>query len=191
MKRLEKDFYERPTAMVARDLLGKVLVRVDTYGRTSGMIVETEAYLGPGDPASHAHRGSTPRSSIMFGPSGFAYVYFSYGMHNLFNVVTEKDGVAGAVLVRALEPLEGVDIMLKRRGHVKKTDIASGPARLTQAMGIGLELNGFSLTGEDLFIVEEGLKVGEMVSTTRIGISDGKESLLRFYIKASSHVSKK
>ncbi len=189
--RLEESFFERPTPLVARELLGKILVHDDGNHLTSGIIVETEAYLGPGDPASHAHREATSRSGIMFGPAGRAYIYFTYGMHNLFNVVTEKQGAAGAVLIRALEPLEGKEIMIKRRGVKREMDIASGPAKLTQAMGIDLTHNGISLMEGGLFITEgpmTGLKIEE---GPRIGISDGKEALLRFYILSNPYISKK
>src|SRR5476651_1318105 len=125
---LKRAFYRRPTIEVARDLLGKVLV----HGPTAGIIVETEAYLGGDDMAAHSARGITPRTRVIFGPPGHAYVYFIYGMHECLNIVAEPEGVAGCVLIRALEPMTGMDIMRERRGKERIPDLASGPGKLTQ-----------------------------------------------------------
>lgn len=162
--RLPRSFFARTTDAVARELLGMVLVHETPEGRAAGRIVETEAYFGPGDPASHAHRGPTPRSAIMFGHPGFAYVYFTYGMYHLLNVVTEDRGTAGAVLIRALEPIEGAELMRARHaawrvargrpplGDVPDARLANGPGKLTIAMGIDLRENGCDLIGRTLFI---------------------------------------
>ncbi|HDP69435.1 MAG TPA: DNA-3-methyladenine glycosylase [Actinobacteria bacterium] len=191
MEILKRDFYERNTKIVARELLGKILVHRLPEGNLTGKIVETEAYFGNGDPASHASRGKTPRNSVMFGPPGYAYVYFNYGMHYLFNVVTDKDGVPGATLIRSLEPLEGVNFMFQRRGVKELKFLTNGPAKLTQAFEINISHNGLDLTGEEIFICNDETKVSDIVSAPRIGISTGKDEILRFYIKDSQFVSKK
>jgi DNA-3-methyladenine glycosylase len=147
MRVLPRSFYDRATLDVARDLLGKVLVRRADEGTTSGVIVEAEAYIGESDPASHAAPGPTPRNQPMYGRPGRAYVYFNYGMHFMMNVVTEADGRPAAVLLRALEPVEGVPLMRARRGPrrdaspVPDHELCRGPGNLTRAMGITLELN--------------------------------------------------
>lgn len=189
LKPLPVDFYARDTAVVAQELLGKLLVRCLDVGDIVCRIVETEAYYGINDPASHAARGSTPRSSIMFGPPGKAYVYFSYGMHHLLNAVTEGEGTAGAVLIRALEPLEGLSLMSSMRPVKQVTDLASGPAKLTQALGIDLSLNGADLTGPEILICEGGAAV-DIVASPRVGISAGKEMLLRFSLSGNRYVSR-
>ena len=140
---LKRAFYARPTIDVARDLLGKVVV----HGPTAGMIVETEAYPGGEDLASHSARGITPRTRVIFGQPGHAYVYFIYGMYCCLNVVCEPDGTAGGVLVRALEPLTGIEIMQSRRAAARKVeDLASGPGKLTLALAITLQHNGADVT---------------------------------------------
>src|SRR5580658_744041 len=146
---LKRAFYNRPTIEVARGLLGKVLV----HGPAAGIIVETEAYLGGGDLASHSAAGITDRTRVIFGPPGHAYVYLSYGMHECLNIVAEPDGEAGCVLIRALEPIEGLDIMRTRRPKARADrDLTSGPGKLTQALGITRAHNGFDLTRGDLIV---------------------------------------
>jgi len=191
MKRpLPRSFYCRDTKEVARDLLGKVLVHRTADGITKGKIVETEAYYGPDDPASHAYKGGTKRARIMWGKPGIAYVYFTYGMHYLLNVVTEEEGKAGAVLIRALEPQEGIDLMKKRRGLSEVNTLTNGPARLTQALDITTRENGIDLTRGDLRIEEGKDEEFEIISAQRIGIKAGKEAKLRFYIKGNKFISK-
>src|SRR3954453_9174609 len=142
-KPLPRSFYGRETVAVARDLLGKILVHDETAGR----IVETEAYLGGDDLASHSARGVTDRTRVIFGPPGHAYVYFIYGMYECLNIVAEADGVAGCVLIRALEPVDGIEEMRLRRPRARRVeDLASGPGKLTLAMGITRELNGADVT---------------------------------------------
>ncbi|MCL5056843.1 MAG: DNA-3-methyladenine glycosylase [Actinobacteria bacterium] len=188
---LPREFYGRETALVARDLLGKIIVRLSGNGIAAGRIVETEAYVR-GDPACHAFRGMTPRNRAMFGPPGHAYIYFTYGMHYCFNVVTAEEGVGEAVLVRALEPLEGLCIMSKRRGREKNTDLCSGPGKLVQAMGIGPDLYGHDLTCEPLVILGGEPRPGEAVAVAaRVGISAAADLPLRFYFKNNRYVSKK
>lgn len=185
MTPLPSSFYSLDTVTVARELLGKILVREIGGEKISGRIIETEAYTGPGDPASHAFRGPTPRSRIMFGPPGIAYVYFCYGVHHLLNVVTEKDGTAGAVLLRGLEPLEGLDRMMKNRSRKTENGLLDGPGKLTQALEITLSLNGDNLTkGKELYIIEGGTKPGEQIITApRVGIKDGTDKLWRFRLR--------
>jgi DNA-3-methyladenine glycosylase len=154
------------------------------------MIVETEAYLGDGDYASHARFGQTRRSRVLFGPPGLAYVYFIYGMHYLFNVVTESAGVAGAVLIRALEPQDGADLMAARRGRGELLKLTRGPARLCQALAIGLENNEADLTRGPLGIWRGESSPGlEVMATPRIGVSGSKEELYRYLVKGNPYVS--
>ena len=184
--KLGRSFYSRKTDLVAKDLLGCILVHKFDGKKLSGRIVETEAYFGENDPGSHASRGMTPRNRIMFGKPGFAYVYFVYGNHYCLNFTTEPEGKAGAVLIRALEPLEGIEEMKRRRG--REDNLTNGPGRLTQALGITKEHNGTDLTGNEIYVLR-GRKPEEIVRTTRIGLSNGKNLLLRFYIRGKKFVS--
>ncbi|GAB6157301.1 DNA-3-methyladenine glycosylase [Desulfotomaculum varum] len=183
-------FYARDTVLVARELLGTLLVHINDEGITVGKIVETEAYL-QGDPACHAARGMTPRNSVMFGPPGRAYVYFTYGMHYCFNVVTAAAGIGEAVLIRAVEPLAGLHLMKKRRGRERLTELCAGPARLVQAFGITKEHNKADLTNGPLFIAAAAEPPPQIHVTTRIGIKEGADLPLRFYIKGNKFISKK
>ena len=171
MKILDQEFYARPTLVVARELLGKKLVRQINGMELSGVIVETEAYLGRQDSACHAFRGETPRNAVMFGPPGRAYVYFTYGMHFLLNLVTEEEGNPCAVLVRALQPLTGLDEMRARRKRHGK-ELANGPAKLCQALAIDKTFNGWDLTNGEALWVESGERVPprRIAATPRIGI---------------------
>lgn len=179
---LDRNFYNRDTSEVAEDLLGKALVKYDGTGMAGGIIVETEAYYGGDDPASHAYPGKTPRSEIMFGKPGLAYVYLCYGMYYLLNIVTEREGEPGAVLLRALAPVWGIDVMKSRR----RTDInlTNGPGRLTMALGIDIKDNGADIVkGERGFYIFNFKKRDNnhrIIKTGRIGIKKGKERLLRF-----------
>jgi DNA-3-methyladenine glycosylase len=184
---LKRHFYQRPTVDVARGLLGKVIV----HGPTAGIIVETEAYPGGDDFASHSSRGITPRTQVIFGPPGHAYVYFIYGMYQCLNIVCEPDGTPGCVLVRALEPLAGIDRMQRRRPGARKVeDLASGPGKLTMALAITLRHNGADLTRGSLVIREPGEpQAFDVLVTPRIGISQCVESPLRFLIAGNRSVS--
>lgn len=172
--------FARPSVELAQALLGALVVRHGPGGRTSGLVVETEAYAGPEDRASHARAGRTRRTAPMFGPAGHAYVYLVYGMHSCLNVVAEHDGVAGAVLIRALAPLEGVDRMRGRRGAAAGPDarLAAGPARLCQALAVDRGLDGHDLTaGRDLWIADAppdlagALAARGIVTGPRVGVA--------------------
>ncbi|MBX7150632.1 DNA-3-methyladenine glycosylase [bacterium] len=187
---LPRSFYHRPTLEVAPDLLGKIFVRRHRGIITSGRIVEVEAYTNTNDPASHAFRGRTKRNAIMFGEPGYAYVYFIYGMYYCVNVVTERDGVAGACLIRALEPVSGVDIMEKRRRAEHHYDLSNGPGKLCLALHIDRELNGADLLGNDLHIVDDGFTGFKIRRSPRIGIRVGTDKRYRFFIHNNPYVSK-
>ena len=178
-------FYARSVHEVAHDLVGCTL----RHGGTAGRIVETESYHQE-EPACHAYAGLTPRTATLFGPPGVAYVYRSYGIHALLNAVTERDGVGAAVLIRALEPIEGVEVMRARRGPVADRDLCSGPGKLTQALGIGLELNGASLAGGPIEIAGRSGRPPAVVTGTRIGITRAVELPWRFCDATSRCVSR-
>jgi DNA-3-methyladenine glycosylase len=186
---LPASFFARDTVTVARDLLGKILVsRVDDTV-TGGRIVETEAYLGPGDPGSHAFRGMTPRTSVMFGPPAHAYVYFTYGNHHMLNLITEREGVAGGVLIRAVEPTIGVEVMERRRGR-PQAELTNGPGKLAAALGVDLSDYGTAL-GEGRVTVYDAPPPPEPVGVSgRVGLSAGWEAPLRFYLEGDPFVSK-
>jgi len=186
--KLSREFYSRDTEIVARELLGKIIVHKTKEGTLKGRIVETEAYFGASDPASHAHRKRTKRNFLMFEIPGKAYVYFCYGNHWLFNIVAKEDYNPGAVLIRALEPLEGIDVMKKKRGTDDVKSLTNGPGKLTKALSIDKRQNGFDLTGNVIFL-EDADERFDIVRAKRIGISKGKSKLLRFYIKGNTFVS--
>jgi DNA-3-methyladenine glycosylase len=182
---LRRSFYSRPAVEVARDLLGKVLV----HGETSGRIVETEAYLGLDDMAAHASKGITPRTRVILGPPGHAYVYFIYGMYECLNLVAEPEGSAGCVLIRALEPVWGIDVMFQRRPTAKRVeDLCSGPGKLTLAMGITREHNGRDVTSGNLHVLD-GPKPEHIQTTPRIGITHCADWPLRFFVAGNRFVS--
>jgi DNA-3-methyladenine glycosylase len=166
-----------------------VLVSETPQGRTAGRIVETEAYLGVDDPASHAARLRSGRVEAMWGEPGIAYVYRSYGIHAMLNVVTEPIGATGAVLIRALEPLTGIDLMRIRRGLDEDRLLCSGPGRLCQALGIGLDLHGIDLVTSDRLWTAPGESPRNVSTSGRIGISRGQEHPWRFWTTGSPHVS--
>jgi DNA-3-methyladenine glycosylase len=184
---LPAGFYERPVLEVARDLLGCVV----SHGETSGVIVETEAYHFS-EPACHAYVGVTPRTVTLWGPPGVAYVYRSYGIHSLLNAVCEPEGEGAAVLIRALEPLTGLDRMRERRGLERAEDLCSGPGKLTQALGIGLDRNGTDLATGPVRIEERPSGVAPLSHTAgpRIGITKAVELPWRFCVAGSRHVSR-
>ena len=185
--KLTRDFYDRPTLDVARDLLGKVLVHNRRGVTTSGAIVEVEAYIGESDPACHAAPGRTRRNAPLYGRPGFSYVYLNYGIHCLVNVVTEAEYAPAAVLVRALAPIDGIPVMRRRRARPAKgrrplgandlpdAGLCRGPGNLTMAMGITLEENALDLTGPRLFVEDRGVAAGEIAWGPRIGIRVGTD----------------
>nr|WP_266156660.1 DNA-3-methyladenine glycosylase [Dyella silvatica] len=188
---LARSFYDRDPCLVAPELLNKVLA--SATGR-AGRIVEVEAYRGSVDPAAHTYRGKTVRNATMFGPPGFMYVYFTYGMHWCCNTVCEEEGKGCGVLLRALEPIAGLDQMHAARPRSKRDrDLCSGPARLTQAMGIDGAQNGIDLVSaqQGFTVLDDGMAPPEkLVGTARIGISRGTEHLWRWYVPGNPHVSK-
>ena len=188
--KIERSFYSRDTETVAKDLLGKILVHETKEGTCKGKIVETEAYFGDKDPASHAFRKKTKRNFLMFEIPGKAYVYFCYGNHWLFNIVAKENENPGAVLIRAVEPLYGIELMKKRRGTNEIKNLTNGPGKLSKAFGIERIQNGLDLTKSNLFLEDSNEKF-EIAKTKRIGISKGKNNLLRFYIKNNIFISKK
>jgi DNA-3-methyladenine glycosylase len=196
VSRLERGFYARDTLIVARELLGKRLVRRWNGQRIAGQIVEAEAYIGQEDQACHAARGRTARNAVMFGPPGYAYVYFVYGMHHCFNVVTEREGLAAAVLIRALQPLEGLDAMLQLREGRSGVVLTNGPAKLCYALAIDRALNGTDLVaGQELWIEQDQSIPDAAVETgPRIGVRGDARALTvpwRFWIKDNRYVSSK
>jgi DNA-3-methyladenine glycosylase len=184
---VNRAFYERGVVDVARDLVGCVL----RHGETAGAIVETEAYHET-EPACHAYVGLTARTHILFGPPARAYVYRSYGIHALFNAVCEDEGVGAAVLIRALEPLEGIELMRERRGLVRAEDLCSGPGKLAQALGIKLHLNGSDLLGGPISIEppRPGWEAPELLVGPRVGITKAAELRWRFCAAGSRSVSR-
>ena len=191
---INRRFYTRDTLKVAKAILGKVLVRRTPLGILTGKIVETEAYRGTDDPASHSFRGKTGRNKVMFGKPGITYVYFTYGNHHCLNIVTERTDIPAAVLIRSIEPLKGIETMKRNRSVEKIIDVASGPGKLTKAFQITREDNNIDVTDSSSNIsihtpAEE--KSVQIVQTTRIGIRLAQEFPWRFYIKENPHVSKR
>lgn len=195
---LPPEFYARDTVTVTKDLLGCLLVHQGKGGTAAGWIVEDEAYL-KGDPAAHSYRGETKRNRVLFGPPGRVYTYLIYGLHTCVNVAMGPVGTGEAILIRALEPAFGVDLMQKRRGKDDPLELASGPGKLTEALGITMDLNGTSLCTGPLQIWSpdslsdrrpEGWP-GEIVQTTRIGITKAADRPLRFYLKESRYISRR
>lgn len=186
---LKREFYDRPAMEVARDLLGKVLV----HGRTAGVIVETEAYLGGEDLASHSAAGITDRTRVIFGPPGHAYVYFIYGMYECLNLVAEPPGQPGCVLIRALEPVAGIELMRERRPAARKDeDLTSGPGKLTLAMGITRAQNGADVTRGALVVrAPAERRHVEIAVSPRVGITKCADLPLRFFVRGNRFVSGK
>jgi DNA-3-methyladenine glycosylase len=198
MVKLPESFYQREDVIkIAKELLGKVLVTNWQGIYTSGRIVETEAYAGQTDKASHASKGRTSRTEVMFGKGGVAYVYLCYGIHEMFNIVTNKEGIPHAILVRAIEPIEGMEAMLLRTGKkVLDETIARGPGNVGKAFGFHRSQTGMSLQSVELYIADDGFQVppDRIVATPRIGVDyAGTDALLeyRFFVTGNRHVSGK
>lgn len=192
---IPRAFYLQDTRAAAQNLLGQIVLRRLPTGETlAGIIVETEAYLTD-DPACHAYRGQTPRNSAMFGPPGHAYVYFTYGLHMMLNLVCAPEGVAEAVLIRALEPVEGIETMREhRRGILETRQLTNGPGKLAQALALTrLSHNGLDVTdpASELLILPNEHPPFDMVATTRIGITQGVDLPWRYYVAGNPCVSRK
>ena len=178
---LAREFYNRDTVCVARELLGKTLVRKIGRQKLSGIITETEAYKGKNDPASHASRKMTERNKVMFGQIGKTYVYFTYGNHFMLNAVAKNEkSNAGAVLIRSIEPQEGIKLMIKNRKTSIISNLTNGPGKLTQAMNITKEQNNIDLTKNSLVFITDGIKPKKILKKSRIGITKGTEKLWNF-----------
>ena len=189
---LPRSFYTRPTLTVAEELLGKVLVNRSSRSVAAGMIVEAEAYIGEDDPACHAAPGPTRRNAPLYGPAGVAYVYLNYGIHYLVNAVTEADGHPAAVLIRALAPVEGIPLMMRRRtaaSRLAESDLCRGPGNLTRAMGITLKDNLRDLVSGPLVIEDRGYAVGGVSWGPRVGIRVGTEHPWRCWVTGHPAVS--
>lgn len=190
---LPRSFYARPTLTVAKELLGKVLVHRTAGGVASGMIVEAEAYIGEDDPACHAAPGPTRRNEPLYGPPGIAYVYLNYGIHYLVNAVTEADGHPAAVLIRALEPIDGVALMTKRRApdgrRLAAPDLCRGPGNLTKALGIALSENRLDLVSSQLYVEDRGFRPETVKAGPRVGITVALDRPWRFWIDGNTSVS--
>ena len=184
MKILSRKFYINDTKQVAKDLLGKQLVRKIGKQMLSGIIIETEAYKGKNDPASHAARKKTERNKIMFGEVGHAYVYFTYGMHYCFNVVAKKENdESGAVLVRAIQPQQGIKQMIKNRKTDVISNLTNGPGKLAQAMQITLKQYDLDLTNSTSMFILDGKKPTKIIAKPRVGIKEGTDKLWNFSVK--------
>lgn len=198
MKKLTRSFFERKTEIVAQELIGQILVYKNKQNIISGIIVETEAYIGPKDLANHASRGKTPRNEVMFDKAGFWYIYLIYGFYHCLNIVTEQKNYPSAVLIRAIEPLAGIDQMKINRKTDELKNLTNGPGKLCQALGINRQLNHTSAikTNSELFIARSEMEIpkNKIKKAKRIGVDYSgkwKDKLLRFYLKDNVFVSKK
>lgn len=191
MKRLPRSFYTRNTTDVALDLLGCHIISNAGAIKTGGVIVEAEAYIGEDDEACHAHPGPTARNLIMYGKAGLLYVYFTYGMYNMLNIITERPGIPAAVLIRAIEPVYNIDEMANRRNTKNLYEISSGPGKLTQALGITIEHKGADLCGSNIYVKGPRKNKIEIMASSRVGIGNRwNKKLWRFFIRDNPHVSK-
>ncbi len=188
--KLIRSFYARPTLEVAPELIGKYIIYHSPLGKLSAKIVEVEAYIGENDPACHAARGRTPRNYVMFGPPGFAYIYFVYGMYHCLNFVTEPEGLPAAVLVRAAEPDEGEQIMRRLSPGNERHKLLNGPGKFCRSFGLTRDQNGLDLTGHRLYLEHRSAVIANIKQTERIGIKVGNERPWRFYDEDSKAVSK-
>ncbi len=190
MQKLSRKFYIQDTIEVARQLIGKLFIRKTSEGTLSGRIVETEAYLKSCDLASHSAPGITNRNQVMFREGGNLYVYLIYGIHYCANVVTENEGAGCAVLIRAAEPIEGIDLMKSRRNSDKLNKLCSGPGNFAKAFGINSSDNGISLMGNEIYIVENSSKSVKIKTGNRVGISKSADLILRFADEKSASISR-
>jgi DNA-3-methyladenine glycosylase len=191
VERLDRRFFARYTPEVARELLGCLLVRKIGEKALSGRIVEVEAYRGSDDPASHSFRGVTKRSAVMFGEAGYVYVFFSYGVHWCLNFTTEEEGQPGAVLIRALEPVEGIEEMARNRGVSELERLTNGPGKLTRALSIDGAFNGEDVVKSKKLYVLSGEEPVKIKASVRMGISRGREQQWRYFVDGNQFVSKR
>ncbi len=192
LKKLPIEFFQRETTIVAKELIGKMFIRIIDGTILSAEIVETEAYLPKNDPACHAAIKKTLRNAPMFQNGGILYVYFIYGNHFCANIVTETEGSGSAVLIRAARPIDGIELMQQNRNRTKIEDLCSGPGKFAQAFGLNRKHNYHSLSSEDILIAEfNSYPLDEIITTSRIGIKEGTNLPLRFYLKNSKFISKK
>jgi len=192
--KLSRSFYEQPTIDVAKQLLGKFLIHRHTDATLVGRIVETEAYLGPQDLACHAAKGRTRRTEVMFGAAGHAYVYFIYGFYNMLNLVTEAEDYPAAVLIRAVQPIRGLELMKQQRKSDRLHNLASGPGKLCQAFAIDRSHNGADVCGKTLYLEDRGEPTPKFDATPRIGVDYAgawRDKPLRFVVRDSKFVSKR
>lgn len=196
-KKLSREFYTRPVIKVAKELLGKILIKVERRKILAGRIVEVEAYDGKNDEASHSFRGKTKRNEVMFREGGYFYVYFTYGVHHCCNVVTGEEGHGAAVLIRAIEPLSGIETMALRRFGKKKItekqffNLTNGPGKICEAFAFDRSHSGLDLTSDKIFIIDgPSLKKSEIGVSKRIGISRSTELPWRFFIKGNKFLSR-
>ena len=190
LRPLPPGFYSAPTLQVARELIGKHLVRELDGEQLIGKIVETEAYIGEDDPACHAAPGKTPRNAVMYGPPGFSYVYFIYGMYYCLNAVTQAEGYPAAVLIWAVEPIAGIPLMQRLRNVSRVQNLANGPGKLCQAFAIDRSLNAADLTCPPLWIAGgQQLSPGALTTTTRIGIRVGRDKKWRYFLAGNAYIS--
>ena len=190
-RKLSRFFYDRPTLEVARDLLGNRIVYKSGHGVLSARIVEVEAYIGQSDPACHAAPGPTRRNRVMFGKPGFSYIYFIYGMYYCFNIVTERVGFPAAVLLRAAEPVEGLELMLANSPGRDAQTILSGPGKFCRSFGLTTDYSGVDLTGSSLYLEDRGETVSHVFTSGRVGIKKAAHQKWRFYDADSPAVSKR
>jgi len=188
-KKLLRSFYNRPTLDIAPEILGKYIVYNSDAGRLAARIVEVEAYIGQDDPACHAARGKTKRNEVMFGVPGFTYIYFIYGMYYCLNFVTEPENSPAALLLRAAEPEEGYDIMVRNSSSGKPDEMLNGPGKFCRGFGLTKKQNGLDLTGDVIYIEDRGDVVTNIERSKRIGIKNGAEHLWRFFDADSKAVS--
>ncbi len=189
--KLPRDFYLRPTLKVAHDLVGKFLVYKSGRNLLAARLVEVEAYIGENDPACHAAVGKTERNEVMYGLGGFSYIYFIYGMYHCLNVVTERENFPAAVLIRAAEPSDSIDIMRKRYANPDSNKLTDGPGKICKAFNLTRKYNGLDLTGDKLYLEDRGYEVSKIERSRRIGIKKGIDKFWRFYDSTSAYVSRK
>ncbi|UCD18396.1 MAG: DNA-3-methyladenine glycosylase [Candidatus Zixiibacteriota bacterium] len=187
--KLDRSFYCRPTLKVARELIGKFLIYDTGRGRLAARLVEAEAYIGEDDPACHAAVGRTGRNAVMYGPGGFSYIYFIYGMYYCLNVVTESQGFPAAVLIRAAEPIEGIEVMRSRYENPGRNLLTNGPGKLCKAFGLSRGQNGIDLTGQKLYFEDRGYKPEMIELSERVGIKKAIDRKWRFFESFSPYVS--